>query len=141
MARCSYCQDDVSSDWTGKRSPCCGDALLKCAVKYCKPGQLCGICEGALINGSSNPGYLSVDWKIDPIQVKKAGKEFNMKTPELYPENLETLKHIMARVPLLANIEGVHELEIRVRVDDLDTWAVIGYGETGDPCLLRFEPK
>src|SRR4029079_19490479 len=63
------------------------------------------------------------------------GKEENMKIPELYPENLDTLKHIMARLDLFGNIDGVFEVAIRVRIDDLDTWAVIGYGESGDPCL------
>lgn len=141
MARCSYCQEDISPDWTGKRSPCCGDALLKCAVKYCKPGQLCGVCEGALIGGSSNPGYVNVNWNVDPVQLKKVWNEINMKTPELYPEHLETLKHVMARIPLLANIDQIDEVEVRIRMNNVDIWAVIGYGEAGDPCLLRFEPK
>lgn len=64
-----------------------------------------------------------------------------MNIPELYPENLDTLKHIMNRLDLFAKIDGVFGVEVRVRVDDLDTWAVIGYGESGDPCLLRFEPN
>lgn len=67
--------------------------------------------------------------------------EATMKIPELYPENLDTLKHIMARMDLFSKIDGVFEVEVRVRIDDLDTWAVIGYGESGDPCLLRFDPK
>ena len=62
-----------------------------------------------------------------------------VKIPELYPENLDTLKHIMARLDLFARLDGVVEVEVHVRVDDVDIWAVIGYsGETGDPCLLRF---
>jgi len=89
----------------------------------------------------SASGYINVDWKVDPLQLKKTWNEANMKIPELYPENLDTLKHIMARIPLLANLEGVHEIEIYVRMDNVDTWAVIGYGESGDPCLLRFQPK
>lgn len=65
-------------------------------------------------------------------------KEKSM-TPELYPEDLDALKHLIARIPTLANLDGVQELEIHVRLNDLDIWAVIGYsGETGDPCLLRF---
>lgn len=112
---------------------------LKCAVKYCKPGQLCGVCEASLTSATS--GYINVDYEIDPLQLKKVWKKQNMKTPELYPENLETLKHIMARLDLFGNIEGVFGIEVRVRIDDLDTWVVIGYGESGDPCLLRFEPS
>lgn len=93
--------------------------MLKCAVKYCKPGQLCGICEASL---------------------KRANRqEAKINIPELYPENLDTLKHIMARLDLFARIDGVFEVEVRVRIDDVDIWAVIGYGEAGDPCLLRFE--
>lgn len=61
--------------------------------------------------------------------------------PELYPENLDTLKTIIARIPTLSKIEGIYDIEIRVRMDDFDGWAVIGYGESGDPCLLRFDPK
>ncbi len=58
---------------------------------------------------------------------------------EWYPENLEALLAVMKYIPELALVEGVHEIEVRVRVDDMETWAVIGYGESGDPCVLRFE--
>lgn len=61
------------------------------------------------------------------------------KIPELYPENLETLRKLVDMVPAIASVDGVYEIELRVRVDDVDTWAVIGYGESGDPCVLRFE--
>lgn len=67
-------------------------------------------------------------------------KKVNIKMPELYSENLDTLKTIMARIPMLSKIEDIYEVEIRVRIDGIDTWAVIGYGESGDPCLLRFDP-
>jgi hypothetical protein len=98
---------------------------LKCAVKYCKPGQLCGVCEASLI-----------------ASLKYAHcEEAKINSPELYPENLDTLKHIMARIPTLANLDGVYEIEVRVRMENVDTWAIIGYGEAGDPCLLRFDPK
>jgi hypothetical protein len=59
---------------------------------------------------------------------------------ELYPENLETLIKVTDALPDLSFIDGVFEVEVRVRVDaESDTWAVIGYGEAGDPCILRFE--
>lgn len=61
------------------------------------------------------------------------------KTPELYPENLQTLSDLLDKLGDLSQINGVFEIELRVRVDDVDTWAVIGYGESGDPCVLRFE--
>jgi hypothetical protein len=58
---------------------------------------------------------------------------------EWYPENLQTLLDVMDALPDLAAIDGLFEIEVRIRVDDMDTWAVIGYGESGDPCVLRFE--
>lgn len=58
---------------------------------------------------------------------------------ELYSEDLETLRRLTDMLPALASVDGVFEIEIRVRVDDVFTWAVIGYGEAGDPCVLRFE--
>lgn len=61
--------------------------------------------------------------------------------PELYPENLETLKQLMGYLEDLSRVNGVFEIEIRVRIDDVDTWAVIGWGEAGDPCVLRFESE
>lgn len=58
---------------------------------------------------------------------------------ELYPENLKTMLELMDKVEELAAINGVYEVEIRARVDDVETWTVLGYGESGDPCVLRFE--
>lgn len=58
---------------------------------------------------------------------------------ELYPENLNTMLELMEALPDLAEIDGVFEIEVRVRVDDMETWTVIGYGHAGDPCVLRFE--
>lgn len=59
--------------------------------------------------------------------------------PELYLENLETLKELVIKLDELIIIKGIFEIEIRVRIDDVDTWAVIGYGESGDPAVVRFE--
>lgn len=58
---------------------------------------------------------------------------------EWYPENLKSLLEVMDALPALAAIDGLFEIEVRVRVDDMETWAIIGYGESGDPCVLRFE--
>lgn len=58
---------------------------------------------------------------------------------ELYPENLNTMLELMKALPELSAIDGVFEIELKVRVDDMDTWTVIGWGEAGDPCVLRFE--
>jgi hypothetical protein len=61
--------------------------------------------------------------------------------PELYPENLDTLKALLQAIPVLAGVDGVFNIEVRVKIDDVDIWAVLGYGESGDPCVLRFENR
>lgn len=66
-------------------------------------------------------------------------RETKVTSPELYADDLDVLKTLMARLPTLAGIEGVTEIEIRVRMHDENSWAVIGYGEAGDPCVIRFE--
>lgn len=112
--------------------------MLKCAVKYCKPGQLCQICETSL--RCPDCGHSDGEGCGCPPWVKEIREKYKMKQiPELYPENLDTLKHIMARMDLFGRIDGVFEVEVRVRIDDVDSWAVIGYGMAGDPCVLRFE--
>lgn len=58
---------------------------------------------------------------------------------EFYRENLNTLLSVMDNLVDISHVDGVFEVEIRVRVDDVYTWAVIGFGESGDPCILRFE--
>lgn len=58
---------------------------------------------------------------------------------ELYQDDLNTLLELLDRVEDLAMVNGVSEVEIRVRVNDESTWAILGYGESGNPCILRFE--
>lgn len=60
-------------------------------------------------------------------------------TPELYTENLATLQAVMNNLIDISLVDGVFEVEIKVKVDDVVSWAVIGFGETGNPCVLRFE--
>lgn len=60
---------------------------------------------------------------------------------ELYETELQTLSRLLGYVEDVSNHEGVFEVEIWVRLDDVDTFAVLGWGESGDPCVLRFEPK
>lgn len=128
--------------------------MVSCNTLGCKPGQWCMNCAypgypsnpvypSIPVYPNSNPAYPNTNriypstvWYYPPPKI-----EGTMKIPELYPNNLETLKHIIARMDLFSKVEGVQEVEVRIRIDDLDTWAVIGYGESGDPCLLRFEPK
>lgn len=63
----------------------------------------------------------------------------NAAAPELYKENLITLNEVLSNLDSIAGLPGVFDVEIRVKVDDVASWAVIGYGESGDPCILRFE--
>lgn len=58
---------------------------------------------------------------------------------ELYPEDLQTMLDVMVHLENIASIYGVFEVEIRVRIQDTNTWTILGYGEAGDPCVLRFE--
>lgn len=59
--------------------------------------------------------------------------------PELYADNLNTLKRVLDALEQLTKIEGLFAAEIRVKVDDIESWAVIGWGEAGEPAILRFE--
>lgn len=58
---------------------------------------------------------------------------------ELYNTDLQTLLKVMEYLDEVTSNTGVFSIEIRVRTDDVDEWAVIGWGEAGDPCVLRFE--
>lgn len=59
--------------------------------------------------------------------------------PELYESNLITLTQVLHALEDLTKVDGLFACEIRVRVDDVESWAVIGWGEAGEPCVLRFE--
>lgn len=61
------------------------------------------------------------------------------KIPELYDDNLETLRQVLQSLEGLTTISGLFACEIRVKVDAVEAWAVIGWGEAGEPCVLRFE--
>lgn len=95
--------------------------------------------EDATIDVTSHGYYM--EFKIVAYTAKVTNKEVTVvaNTPELYYENLEALKNVMGALDGLVSIDGVFDLEIRVKVDDVEAWAVIGYGESGDPCVLRFE--
>lgn len=58
---------------------------------------------------------------------------------ELYDTDLETLKNLLGYVDKITEQVSVFEIEIKVRLDDTLDWVVLGYGEAGDPCVLRFE--
>lgn len=58
---------------------------------------------------------------------------------ELYKDDLFTLAGLLGYVEDVANQSGVFDVEIRVKFDDTNYWAVLGYGESGDPAIIRFE--
>lgn len=58
---------------------------------------------------------------------------------ELYESDLRNLANLLGYVEDVANNEGVFDVQIRVRFDDTEYWAVLGYGEAGDPAIIRFE--
>lgn len=60
---------------------------------------------------------------------------------EIYEDNMITLTNVLHSLEDVSKIDGVFEVEIYVRIDDVKDWAVIGWGEAGDPCVLRFERR
>lgn len=59
---------------------------------------------------------------------------------ELYEDDLRNLANLLGYVEDVANNDGLLEVEIRVKlVNDSTAWAILGFGEAGDPCVLRFE--
>lgn len=93
--------------------------------------------EDAQIDVSST-GYC-YEFKIVAYKAKVTNKEYSVPTPELYLDDLVTIRQVMAKLDDIALVEGVFQTEIRVKTYDGSTWVVIGYGESGDPAILRFE--
>ena len=58
---------------------------------------------------------------------------------EIYRDDLDALKALFEYLEDISAIDGVYQAEIRVKFDEANTWAVVGWGESGDPCLLRFD--
>lgn len=59
--------------------------------------------------------------------------------PEIYQPDLDTLSRVMDHLGNVAAVSGVFDIEFRVKLEDGSSWVVIGYGESGDPAILRFE--
>lgn len=57
---------------------------------------------------------------------------------ELYSTDLETLNILLQYVEDISS-EAIFMVEIRVKLHDERHWVVLGWGEAGDPCVLRFE--
>lgn len=95
-------------------------------------------CEDATIE-SRVDGYC-MEFKIVAYRGKLTQKEVkkSVKIPELYQENLDALSNALREFEGIET-SGLFDLELRVKIDDVECWAVIGYGESGDPCILRFE--
>lgn len=58
---------------------------------------------------------------------------------ELYNDDLEGLMQALGHLEDLSNIPNVFAVEIKLKFDDTNDWVVVGWGEAGDPCVLRFE--
>lgn len=58
---------------------------------------------------------------------------------ELYKEDLEVAVEMFERLAEFASMPHLHEVEIRFRAND-GPWITVGYGEAGDPCILKIEP-
>jgi hypothetical protein len=59
--------------------------------------------------------------------------------PELYKDDLVAIVQVFDRLDDIGIIPGLEEVEISVRFFEDSSWIVIGYGETGEPCVLRIE--
>lgn len=63
-----------------------------------------------------------------------------MNGPELYKEDLQMLQTVLDYLEDVTNgVPGMFSVEIRIKPDDISSWIVVGWGENGDPCVLRFE--
>lgn len=58
---------------------------------------------------------------------------------ELYESDLDAIRQIFTQLENVSMINGVEEVEIRVKLFGSKTWTVIGWGEAGDPAAIRFE--
>lgn len=80
-----------------------------------------------------NPGITTT------TKITFPSEEEEVNIPELYDTDLQTFQYVMPILEDISRVDGVFSVEIRVKTDDVSTWAVIGWGESGDPCILRFE--
>lgn len=60
-------------------------------------------------------------------------------TPELIAGDLQTISKVMAYLEDISNNINAWETEIRVRLYEDHNWVVIGWTDSGDPAILRFE--
>lgn len=59
---------------------------------------------------------------------------------ELYDTDLHTLQQVLPYVETITHeVPDLFTIEIRMRTDDTDQWFVLGWGEAGDPAVLRIE--
>lgn len=97
--------------------------------------------EDAYLNlkANSDRGY-EFDGSFYQATYTRKGEEVaTCKTPEIYLDDLVAIQKLMEKLQDISSVNNVFEVEIHARVDDVDTWTVIGWGEAGDPCILRFE--
>lgn len=60
-------------------------------------------------------------------------------TPELIAGDLRTIQTVMEYLEDISNGINAWETEIRVRLYEDHNWVVIGWTDSGDPAVLRFE--
>lgn len=58
---------------------------------------------------------------------------------ELYEGDLCTLQEVLQYLDSFMDIGGIVDVEIRIKPVNSNIWAVVGYGESGDPAVIRFE--
>lgn len=57
---------------------------------------------------------------------------------ELIKSDITAVLEMMEHLDTLAAVQGTFEVEIRFRTEG-DDWITIGYGESGDPAVLKIE--
>lgn len=82
------------------------------------------------------PNTIPYETKTDTKITLTPSKE---DSPELYKDDLKAIIRLLDSVEKIANDEAVFDVEVRVRLYGDNTWIVLGYGETGDPAVIRFE--
>lgn len=90
------------------------------------------------IHAGVGGGYGIEAWSW-AMTVTNIGEKMNCVNPELTLDDLYTIGKALAYLEDIAEIQGMHAVEIRMKTEDPTYWTVLGYGEAGDPCVIRFE--
>lgn len=82
---------------------------------------------------------MSIELSLENCTMTVKAKQEEEEVPELYREDLVVLTEVFDHLETLSQVSGVFAVEIRVKAADVNSWAVIGWSESGDPAILRFE--